>query len=371
MILPSSVGRHAALRQHGAEPRDRIARARLVHFVRRPPRRGIGRGVAGDAIGAHMQEMRALAAPHRRDRGRRRIVDRHHVVAVDRDRRDAERLGALGHARPRRDALGAREGRDAVVLAHEQHRQLVEHGPVQPFEERPAIDRAVAEHAGHDRVGLLHLQALRGADRDRDAAGDHAVRAEHADGKVRDVHRAALAAAIAARPAVKLQHHALRLGALGDRVAVAAMVRGDAVVLAQIGADAGRDPLLPDRDMQRPGDFAGLVRLERGLLEGADAHHRAIKAGEAAQIVAWIAHEGLVGGAACAGWRGHVSTRRRKLNRTSTRRKPEDQQADTPHARSAHPRQRHASFRPMRADAPRLRPRMAAFMRRIWRRRRA
>ena len=197
-ILPSSAAAMPRSASTAAQPRDRIARARLVDLFGRPPCGRIGRGVAGDAIGAHMQEVRPLAAPHRRDRDRRPHRRPQHVVAVDRDRRDAERLGALGDARPRRDAVGAREGRDAVVLAHEQHRQLVERRPVQPFEERPAIDRAVAEHAGRDRVGLLHLQALRGADRDRDAARDHAVRAEHADGKVRDVHRAALAAAVAA-----------------------------------------------------------------------------------------------------------------------------------------------------------------------------
>ena len=47
---------------------------------------------------------------------------------------------------------------------------------------------------------------------------------------------------------------------------------------------------LPDRDVQRPGDLAGLVRLERGLLEGADARHRRIEVGQAAQIVARIGH---------------------------------------------------------------------------------
>ena len=77
---------------------------------------------------------------------------------------------------------------------------------------------------------------------------------------------------------------------LAMRVAVPAMVRGDAVILAQIDADAGRDRLLPDRDMQRPGNFARLVRLERGLLEGADARHGAIEAGQAAEIVARFAH---------------------------------------------------------------------------------
>src|SRR6187401_3166323 len=105
------------------------------------------------------------------------------------------------------------------------------------------------------------------------------------------MHRTALAAAIAVRAPVELRHHALRVGALGDGVAVPAMVRRDAVVDAQIDADAGRDRLLPDRDVQRTRDFARLVRLERGLLEGADARHGAIEAGQAAQIVARFAHE--------------------------------------------------------------------------------
>ena len=148
MILPSSLG--SMPRSASTAPSRAIgSRARAsVDLLRRPPGGRIGRGVAGDAIGAHMQEMRAVAAPHGRDCDLCRIVDRHRVVAVDRDRRDAERLGALDHAGPRGHAVGARERRDAIVLAHEQHRQLVQHRPVQPLEERPAIDRAVAEHAG-------------------------------------------------------------------------------------------------------------------------------------------------------------------------------------------------------------------------------
>ena len=96
--------------------------------------------------------------------------------------------------------------------------------------------------------------------------------------------------AVAAFAAEQLQHHALRLGALGDGVAMAAMIRRDAVILAQVRADAGRDTLLADGDMQRPGNFPGLVRRERGLLEGADARHRAVEVSEAAQVVARIRH---------------------------------------------------------------------------------
>ena len=102
------------------------------------------------------------------------------------------------------------------------------------------------------------LQPLRGAARDRNAAGDHAVGAEHADGEIGDVHRAALAAAIAGGAAVELRHHARGIGALGDRVAVAAVIRRQPVVLAQIDAHArpppppGRSRHAAAREFRRP-----------------------------------------------------------------------------------------------------------------------
>src|SRR3954453_19141434 len=71
---------------------------------------------------------------------------------------------------------------------------------------------------------------------------------------------------------------------------MAPMVRGEPVVVAQIETDAGRDRFLADGHMQRARNFTGLVRLERGLLEGADARHGPIKVSQAAEIVARIAH---------------------------------------------------------------------------------
>ena len=67
--------------------------------------------------------------------------------------------------------------------------------------------------------------------------------------------------------------------------------------LRRLMADAGGHRLLADRDMQGPGNFARLVRLERGLLEGADARHGPIEVGQAAEIVARIAHGCRPGGA--------------------------------------------------------------------------
>ena len=130
---------------------------------------------------------------------------------------------------------------------------------------------------------------MRRADRDRHAGGDHAVGAQHADGEVGDVHRAALAAVVSGRAAEQLGHHALHVGALGQRVAVAAVGGRQQVVALQIGADAGGNGFLPGRQVQRPAHGAGwpCARPEGGhaalagdlgrVLEGADARHRAIQ----------------------------------------------------------------------------------------------
>ncbi len=82
---------------------------------------------------------------------------------------------------------------EPVVLAHEQHRQPEHDRPVQRFEERAAVDGAVAEEAGDDLRPAAELQRLRGADGDGHAGGDDAVGAEHPDREIGDVHRPALA----------------------------------------------------------------------------------------------------------------------------------------------------------------------------------
>ena len=130
----------------------------------------------------------------------------------------------------------------------------------------------------------LQLDGVRGARRDDDVCRDDAVRAEHADLEIGDVHRAALAAAIAAFTPEQLAHHGERVGALREGVAVPAMGREQHVVAGEVGADAGRDPLLADRGVDRPEDELLPQALERQLLEGADAPHEAVVRQEALDV---------------------------------------------------------------------------------------
>ena len=67
---------------------------------------------------------------------------------------------------------------------------------------------------------------MSGTDRNRQTSGHHSISTQHADRKIGNVHRSALAHVKAAGLAKQLAHHALHVGALGQRMAVATVSRG-------------------------------------------------------------------------------------------------------------------------------------------------
>ena len=178
----------------------------------------------------------------------------------------------------------ARRRREAVILAHEQHGQAEHGGPVEAFEERAAIGRAVAEDAADDAALAAQLDRVRGAGGDDDVRGDHAVRAEHADAEIGDVHRAALAAAASADAAEQFAHHRGAVGAFGERVAVAAMGGEQDVLAREQRDDAGCHRLLPDRGMDGAEHELVAEAAERRLLERADAEHEAVMRPQARNV---------------------------------------------------------------------------------------
>jgi hypothetical protein len=98
-----------------------------------------------------------------------------------------------------------------------------------------------------------------------------------AEAHIGDVHRSALAAAIAVRLACDLRQHAGRLRAARDEDAVAAMMGGEAVLCLHRAADT-RDRFLADGKMQhRSGAFRAHEQFADPLLQRADAAHVAIK----------------------------------------------------------------------------------------------
>ena len=65
------------------------------------------------------------------------------------------------------------------------------------------------------------------------------------------MHRSALSGACARGFAEQLRHHLVRLGALGDAVAMAAVRAQNIIVIPQITANTDSDRLLPAIHVQR------------------------------------------------------------------------------------------------------------------------
>ena len=111
---------------------------------------------------------------------------------------------------------------------------------------------------------------------DRRTAADDAVRAEHAELHVADVHAAAFAFAVAGGAAEQFGEHAIELAAFRDEVTVTAVRAGDLVVVGQVHHHAGGDRFLTYIKVQGAGNLAGFHQLAGFFLEDADADHAAV-----------------------------------------------------------------------------------------------
>ena len=138
------------------------------------------------------------------------------------------------------------------------------------------VGGAVAEEADADLIGPSELYRQARTAGDALSSSDDAVGAEDALVPVGDVHRAALALAVAGVSAEELRHHEVEVAALGDDVAVAAVGAGDVVIIPQALAHRRGDRLLAQIQMGEAVDLA-LCEQPRGCrLESADAAHTEI-----------------------------------------------------------------------------------------------
>ncbi len=138
------------------------------------------------------------------------------------------------------------------------------------------VGGAVAVEADGHEVLPQGLGGERGADRDGHGAAHDAGRAEHAHVHRGDVHGTALALVVAVCAAHQLGHHAARVAALGDGVAVTAMGAGDVVAGSQRGAGADRDGLGTDVGVRQAVDEVLLPELLDDRVELADEAHAPI-----------------------------------------------------------------------------------------------
>jgi hypothetical protein len=229
--------------------------------------------VAVPAVGLELEQDGALSGAAALGGFGGRGVDGLHVVAVDRVRLDAVGRGPVGDPRDPGHPAAVGALRVDVVLAGEDHRQVPDGAEVERLVERALVDGALAEEGDGDAVLLQVLARQAGTGGQRHARADDRVGAEDALAGVRDVHRAALAAAQPGGLGEELGHHAVEVGALGEDVAVAAVGGGEVVVVAQRGAHAGGDRLLAERGVHEAGDLAVAVELGHPGFEGADERH--------------------------------------------------------------------------------------------------
>ena len=113
---------------------------------------------------------------------------------------------------------------------------------------------------------------------DSDAAADDGVSAQVAGGGIGDVHRSALAAAIAGFLAEQFGEHAIGRRSFGQAVSVAAVRAGDVIVDAQSFANSHGHGFFAAVQVGQSGHERAGVELVHLLFKQADAHHLAIGA---------------------------------------------------------------------------------------------
>src|SRR5262249_15820358 len=132
---------------------------------------------------------------------------------------------------------------------------------VERFVEGADVRRSVAEEGNSDPRLVAKLERETGSRDVGEPAADDGVRTEVAAIDVVEGHRASVAARATLDLAVELCHHRVWVRAPGERVAVRPVRRGEDIAVLHRLADADRDRLLPDRNVQEPRQLAGAEAL--------------------------------------------------------------------------------------------------------------
>src|SRR5712671_6948452 len=272
--LQDFLARPLGSQQPGAHLLDRVVLGtHLLDLLAGPVFGGVGHRVAAVAVGHHLEDIGAvaLAGPFHRPLARR--LDGAHVHAVDLLARNVERGAALGEIGLRAGAAHRGAHGVAVVLDNIHDRQFPQLRHVEAFIHLPLVGGAVAE------IGEAHIVVLAvavgegkpGAERD---LGRHdAVAAVESAGDAEHMHRAALALGIAVAPAGQFRHHAFRVHAAGQHMAVVAVAGDDLVAFLDRHLHADHHGFLADIEMAEAADQAHAVHLAGFFLEPPDQQH--------------------------------------------------------------------------------------------------
>ncbi len=269
------------------------------------------------AIGLGLDQRRAFAAAGALGGAGHGLAHDQRVHAVHHLAGDAVGAGAVGDVGQLGDVVPRHRHAVHVVLGHEDDGQVERAGHVQALVEGALVGGAIAEEADHHAVGAHQLLRQRRADGHRQVAAHDARGAQVAVIHVGDVHRAALALAVAARFAHHLGHHLVvvfllglrRFGSLvavGVRVAMPAMGAGDEVVIAQRGDRAHRHRFFAGVEVRCAfqhafGQQAGDVVFQRANLHDLTQVAQQIVSGE---LLFFDQRRNLLGGQRFERWHG-------------------------------------------------------------------
>src|SRR6185503_531400 len=241
--------------------------------------RNVSDVMAAVTVGVEQQEPRTFSAARAIHQLRRGRMNGAHVLAIHCFRIEAKRKGP-------RDDVARRHFREVrvlvvhVVLARVDDGQLPQRGEIHFFVQDTLAERAFAEEGDRDLPGPEIFRRERRAGRDRGAAADNRIRAEIAGGGIGNVHRPALALAVAGFLTEEFRKHQAGLGALGEAMPVAAMRARDVVVPAQCLADTDCHRFLTDVQVCEAGHQGAGIQVVRAFLEQPYRHHLAIHAYE-------------------------------------------------------------------------------------------
>ena len=175
---------------------------------------------------------------------------------------------ALRLAHPERGINGIK-----IVFADEQHRQLLQGGEVDRFIEYAFLDGAVAQENGADPVGAVELDRQPQPHPDRDGPTDDGGAAHEPDGRVHQMHRAALSGAASRGLAVDLRDHRPEVAALAQVVRVGPVAADGKIIAAQHQSRRRCRRLLSDRQMRGTTHLPLAVAVRDRLLDEAYPLH--------------------------------------------------------------------------------------------------
>jgi hypothetical protein len=208
----------------------------------------------------------------------RQLANSHHVHAVHLHRLDAVGTGRFQQARVQRQAALRRGPHGiAVVLAHEDDRELPQGGQVEGFMRMATGQCALSKEAQHDGVTFLVLDREGQAGRQGQVPTNNRVSAHEVPLSIHQVHGAAPALAQARRFPEELGHHLAGIRPPGQAMTMLAVGADNIIIPAERGCCSHRHCLLTDVEMEKAGNLRQGVHLRRFFFESADQEHLAIE----------------------------------------------------------------------------------------------